>query len=53
VRPPARNGGTFTGPALAGKRPVKDSETEAPTQRAIVVTPDTAERPSGLTTAMA
>src|SRR5664280_869630 len=50
--PPARRKGTLSKVGTAKKMPVNEGEIAAPTERAMFVTPEAAERSSGDTTAI-
>jgi hypothetical protein len=51
-RPPAKKKGALKRRGLARNTPLRVGDKEAPTERAIVVTPEAAERSSGATTAI-
>ena len=50
--PPHKKNGALNSAGLAKKMPVNAGERDAPTERAIEVTPEAAERSSGATTAI-
>ena len=50
--PPHKKNGALNRVGVAKKIPVKTGERDAPTERAIEVMPDAAERSSGATTAI-
>ena len=51
-KPPERRNGRLSSAGMLKKTPVREGEMAAPTERAMVVTPEAAERSSGDTTAM-
>ena len=46
-KPPHKKNGTLNRPGTLSKKPVSAGESEAPTERAMPVTPEAAERSSG------
>ena len=52
LNPPVRKNGALNKTGMLKKNPVNAGEREAPTERAMAVTPEAAERSSGATTAI-
>ena len=52
LSPPARKSGALNKNGMLKKKPVSMGEMAAPTERAMAVTPEAADRSSGATTAM-